>query len=133
MNLLKKCSNVPPLGKMLQHTSVGLAIEKSLHCMGCNFLPEGTLLQLFRVRAYTANDMEEEHLLADRPEDEEGDEDEDAAAVHSATEAPEPQQHLVGTVSEAPVEDTTTNAGRKQAALQQITALQDQVVFISTG
>jgi hypothetical protein len=85
------------------------------------------------VRAYTANDMEKEHLLADGPEDEEGDKDADAAAVHSATEEPEPQQHPVGTVLEAPVEDTTTHAGRKQAALQQTATLQDHVVVISAG
>ncbi len=51
----------------------------------------------------------------DIPEDEGSRNDADDASANSETE--EPEQCPVGTVSEAPAEDTNTYAGRKQAAL----------------
>ncbi len=49
----------------------------------------------------------------------------------AANGAEEPEQHPVGTVSEAPAEETSTYADRKQAALWWVAVLQDQVVVVS--
>jgi hypothetical protein len=83
-----------------------------------------------------ANDAEvEEHLPGGTPKDkdEEGTEEADGASAHSATEEPDPEQHPVGIVTQATEEDATDNASRKQAALRQIAALQDQVVVITAA
>jgi hypothetical protein len=74
-------------------------------------------VQIIRENEAAANDaIEEEHLPADSPGDEGNDDDADEASANSGTE--EPEQRPVGTVSEAPAEDTTTYAGRKQATLR---------------
>jgi hypothetical protein len=83
-----------------------------------------------------ANDEDEEHLPQESPkaEDKEGAEDQaDAASACSATDEAEPAQHPVGTKEQAPAEDSTTYAGRKQAALRRITGMKDQVVVIHSG
>ena len=88
--------------------------------------------QIIRENEAAANDaIEEEHLPADSPGDEGNDDDADEASANSGTE--EPEQRPVGTVSEAPAEDTTTYAGRKQAALRRIAALQDQLIVVTGG
>ena len=83
-----------------------------------------------------ANDEDEEHLPQESPkaEDEEGAEDQaDAASACSATDEAEPAQRPVGTVEQAPTEDSTTYDGRKQAALRRIAGMKDQVVVINSG
>jgi hypothetical protein len=83
-----------------------------------------------------ANDGDEEHLPQESPEaeDEEGAEDQaDAASACSATDEAEPAQRPVGTVEQAPTEDSTMYAGRKQAALRRIAGMKDQVVVINSG
>jgi hypothetical protein len=73
-----------------------------------------------------ANDADmEEHLPGSPEEDEEEQAQEDQAEQESSE-----QERPVGVVSEAPVEDTATYAGRKQAALHHIAKLCGQRVVI---
>jgi hypothetical protein len=73
---------------------------------------------------------EEEHLPQTSPEDDESVAEE---AEAPAGEEEEPAQRPVGIVSEAPMEDVATYAGRKAAALARIAALQGQVVVAGTA
>lgn len=93
-------------------------------------------VQIVQDNEAAAHDAEEEHLPNESPEaeDEEAAENDDAAsAAHSVTDEPEPEQRPVGTVAQAPSEESTTYASRKEAAVRRIAALQDQVVVISSG
>jgi hypothetical protein len=68
--------------------------------------------QIIRENKAAANDtINEEHLPTDSPNDEGSNNDADEASANGGIE--EPEQHPVGTVSEAPAKDTTTYAGRK--------------------
>jgi hypothetical protein len=68
-----------------------------------------------------ANDGDEEHLPKKSPEAEEeevAEDQADGASACSATDEAEPAQRPVGTVEQAPADNTTTYTGRRQAALR---------------
>jgi hypothetical protein len=91
--------------------------------------------------------VEDEHLPNNGPEDDESDDEKPAEGAEPAAgteeeepaegaeptagaEEGEPVQHPVGIVAKAPAEDIATYAGRKAVALNQISALQGQVVVV---